>query len=103
MEQVLLVDGLTIGSPILSGGFHVEARIGDSVVIMATMDPPHPAATKASTYVYVDDVDAVYARAIAAGGRRGCRTDGPTLPRAQRDGLLETFGNISTYKGRNSN
>jgi PhnB protein len=51
----------------VSGGFHVKARIGDSVVVMAAMDPPYSAATKASTYVYVDDVDAVYARAIAAG------------------------------------
>jgi PhnB protein len=89
----------------VAGGFHVQARIGDSVVVMAAMDPPYPAATKASTYVYVDDVDAVYARAIAAGADT---VAGPKdQPYQERNATVrDSFGNIwyiSTYKGRNSN
>jgi PhnB protein len=88
----------------VSGGFHVQARIGDSVVVMAAMDQPYPAATKASTYVYVDDVDAVYARAIAAGA---IAVAGPTdQPYQERNATVrDSFGNIwyiSTYKGGNS-
>jgi PhnB protein len=89
----------------VSGGFHVQAKIGDSVVVLAAMDPPYQAATKASTYVYVDDVDAVYARAIAAGADT---VAGPKdQPYQERNATVrDSFGNIwyiSTYKGRNSN
>jgi PhnB protein len=88
----------------VAGGFHVQARIGDSVVVLAAMDPPYPAATKASTYVYVDDVDAVYARAIAAGADT---VAGPKeQPYQERNATVrDSFGNvwyISTYTGRNS-
>jgi len=48
-------------------GFHVEAKIGDSVIVMEVADPPHPSAKPASIYVYVEDVDAAYSRALAAG------------------------------------
>ena len=48
-------------------GFHVEAKIGDSMVVMEVSDPPHPGGKPASIYVYVDDVDASYQRALAAG------------------------------------
>jgi PhnB protein len=47
---------------------HVEVAIGDSVVVMEASDPPVAAATPASIYVYVADVDAAYARALEAGG-----------------------------------
>jgi PhnB protein len=85
----------------VSEGFHVQARIGDSVVVMAAMDPPYHAATKASTYVYVDDVDAVYARAIAAGA---AAVAGPAdQPYQERNATFrDSFGNtwyVSTYKG----
>lgn len=45
---------------------HAEARIGDSVVMMGEAGPewkPKPSCL----YLYVDDVDAVYLRAIQAG------------------------------------
>jgi len=42
-----------------------EMRIGDSVVMVASADVR--AAFPAFLYVYVDDADAVYARALAAG------------------------------------
>src|ERR1700730_6979047 len=47
--------------------FHIESQIGDSVVVLETGDPPPPCATPASVYVYVEDVDAAYKRAIEFG------------------------------------
>ena len=83
------------------GGFHVEARIGDSVVVMAAMEPPPDAATRASVYVYVEDVDQVYARAITAGATSLFE---PKNQRYQERsaGIKDSFGNIwyiATYQG----
>lgn len=50
------------GSPIM----HSEVRIGDSVVMLADATPEYPA-TPTMIYLYVDDVDAVYNRALQAG------------------------------------
>lgn len=85
----------------VAGGYQVIFQIGDSVVVLAAMEPPYPAATKASIYVYVENVDAVYERALAAGG---------TSVRAPKDqpyqernaALRDSFGNIwyiATYTG----
>jgi PhnB protein len=86
------------------GGFHVESKIGDSVVVMAAMDPPYEAATRASIYVYVDDVDATYSRAIAAGAASISEpADKPYQERAA--GIRDSFGNIwyiATYIGQAS-
>ena len=46
---------------------HAEARIGDSLVMLGQSSqqwPPQPAAL----YLWVDDVDAAYAKALQAGG-----------------------------------
>src|ERR1700694_2761993 len=64
--------GVELERNVMPGGFHVETQIGDAVVVMAAMEPPYPDATLASVYVYVDNVDAVYARAIAAGAQAPC-------------------------------
>ncbi len=45
---------------------HAEARIGDSVVMMGSASDQVPK-IGASIYVYVDDTDATYRRALAAG------------------------------------
>ena len=46
---------------------HAEIQIGDSIVMMG--DPmPSQAPMPAQLYVYVKDVDAVYKKALAAGG-----------------------------------
>jgi PhnB protein len=45
---------------------HAECRIGDSVVMLFDAKPDWPA-TPAFLRLYVDDCDAVYARALAAG------------------------------------
>src|SRR5262245_42278285 len=47
--------------------FHIEARIGDSVIVLETGDPPNRDATPGSIYVYVPDVDAAYGRALEKG------------------------------------
>lgn len=51
--------------------FHIESRIGDSVVVLETGDPPHPSATVDSVYVYVEDVDAL---AVTPGAGVPCRS-----------------------------
>jgi PhnB protein len=82
-------------------GFHVEARIGDSMLVLVAMDPPYAEATRASTYVYVDDVDATYERAIAAGASSVARPEQkPYQERAAS--VKDSFGNtwyLATYTG----
>jgi uncharacterized glyoxalase superfamily protein PhnB len=46
---------------------HAEVRIGDSIVMMGGAQPDWPP-SPAHLYVYLDDVDAAYARALRAGG-----------------------------------
>jgi PhnB protein len=82
-------------------GYHVEAKIGDSMVVMEVGDPPHPGGTPASIYVYIDDVDAAYQRALAAGATSvAVPEDKPYQERAA--GIKDSFGNtwwIATYTG----
>lgn len=51
------------------GFLHLEMGIGDSILTLSMWkkEPP-PGANTASTYVYVEDADSAYARALAAGG-----------------------------------
>ena len=85
----------------LPGGFHVQAQIGDSVMVLSAMDPPYEEATRGSVYVYVPDVDASYQRALAAGATSIAQpTDKPWKGRAAV--VKDAFGNtwyIETYKG----
>jgi PhnB protein len=85
----------------LPNGFHVQAQIGDSVVVLSAMDPPYAEATKGSVYVYVEDVDATYKRVIAAGATSlNSPSDKPWHGRSA--GVKDSFGNvwyIETYKG----
>lgn len=82
-------------------GFHVEAKIGDSMVVMEVSDPPHPSGKPASIYVYIDDVDAAYQRALAAGATSvAAPEDKPYQERGA--GVKDSFGNtwwIATYMG----
>ena len=51
---------------------HVELTIGDGVVVVEAGElPPEHKPTEASVYVYVEDVDAVYERAVEAGALYG--------------------------------
>jgi PhnB protein len=82
-------------------GLHVEVKIGDSMVVMEVSDPPHPGGKPASVYVYIDDVDAAYQRALAAGATSvAAPEDKPYQERAA--GVKDSFGNtwwIATYTG----
>jgi PhnB protein len=80
--------------------FHVEAAIGDSVIVLEVGDPPAASAAPASIYVYVPDVDAAYGRALEAGAREiSPPEDKPYDERAA--GVKDGFGNtwwIATYR-----
>ncbi len=47
---------------------HAEVRVGDSVVMIGQAREPW-APKAANLYLYVEDVDAVYKRAVSAGGK----------------------------------
>ena len=79
--------------------FHVEAAIGDSVVVLEVADPPPAIAAPASVYVYVPDVDAAYGRALEAGAEEIAPPE--DKPYGERiAGVRDGFGNtwwIATY------
>jgi PhnB protein len=76
-----------------AGGIHAEVRIGDSMLMIggggAWSGEPMPA----TIYLYIDDVDSVYARAIQAGATSitepGDRPYGDRL-----GGVKDRFGNV---------
>jgi uncharacterized glyoxalase superfamily protein PhnB len=47
---------------------HAQIRIGDSTIMVTDARNPKPTAAIASFYVYVEDTDATYRRALQAGG-----------------------------------
>ena len=75
-------------------GFHIEAKIGDSVIVLEVGEfPPNVSLTRASIYVYVPDVDAAYRRALAAGATSiAPPEDKPYQERAA--GVKDSFGNV---------
>jgi PhnB protein len=81
-------------------GFHIETKIGDSIVVLEVGDPPHPGGTRASIYVYVEDVDAAYKRALEAGATSvGAPSDKQYQERSA--GIKDSYGNtwyIASYK-----
>ena len=66
------------------------------------MEAPYAEASRASIYVYVDDIDATYERAIAAGASSLAKpTDRPFQER--NAAVKDAFGNIwylATYLGK---
>lgn len=72
------------------GRLHAELRIGDSIVMIgAGPGDGNPAAL----HVFVDDCDAVFARAIAAGAKN--LGDPADRPYGERSGFVEDpFGNV---------
>jgi PhnB protein len=81
--------------------FHIEARIGDSMIMLETGDPPHPEGTPSSIYLYLPDVDGAYRRALEQGASSvEAPEDKPYQERAAA--VRDSFGNIwyiSTYRG----
>jgi PhnB protein len=47
---------------------HAEVRVGDSVLMLADTSTEYPV-TRIGSYLYVDDVDATYRKALASGGQ----------------------------------
>jgi PhnB protein len=87
--------------PAGNNGFHIEAKIGDSMLVLEAGNPPHPGGTQASVYVYVEDVDAAYNRALEAGATSIIAPENkPYQERAA--GVKDTYGNtwwLATYTG----
>jgi PhnB protein len=81
--------------------FHIEAQIGDSIIVLETGDPPHPNGTPGSIYIYVPDVDAAYKLALQRGAESVVAPE--DKPYQERNaGVRDTYGNmwwISTYVG----
>jgi PhnB protein len=76
--------------------FHIEAQIGDSVIVLETGDPPSSDGHPGSIYVYVSDVDAAYARALQHGATSVQEpTDKPYQER--QAGVRDSFGNLCGY------
>ncbi len=75
---------------------HAEVRIGDSPVMVA--DPTGPAAAfgpmPASIYLYVTDCDAVYQRAIQAGGTSVMEVRDIPFNGERYGGVRDPTGNI---------
>ena len=82
-------------------GAHVELAIGDSVLVVEAGElPPTVEPESASVYVYVEDVDEAYRRAIAGGADS---IHEPTeQPYGERSCGFNAFGNtwwVATYTG----
>jgi len=81
---------------------HVAYRIGDSVVLIeAGALPPKVSPWTGAVYVYVEDVDAIYDRALKLGAKSVAKPeDKPYQERSA--GFKDTGGNtwwIATYTG----
>lgn len=81
---------------------HVELAIGDSVLVVeAGALPPSVTPTVASVYVYVEDVDAAYARALEAGATAVAAPEDKHY--AERGAAFQDAGGntwyVSTYTG----
>ncbi|MGI9431330.1 MAG: VOC family protein [Myxococcota bacterium] len=73
--------------------FHLEFQIGDSVLVMELADPPHASGMPGSTYVYVPDVDASHAAALAAGASEVSAPEAKPYGERQ-SGVRDEYGNI---------
>jgi PhnB protein len=82
--------------------FHVELRIGDSVVVVEAGDlPPDHVAWTNAVYVYVADVDAVFERARTLGATVIAEVEDKPYQERQ-GGFTDAGGNtwwVATYTG----
>jgi PhnB protein len=82
-------------------GLHVETRIEDSMLVIEAGEfPPGVTPTRASVYVYVEDVDEAYKRALELGAKSVSEPE--DKPYEERGaGVQDSFGNIwwiATYR-----
>lgn len=74
-----------------AGGTHLEVKIGDSMLMLGSGGTWSGQSLPAALYLYVDDVDAVYERALHAGAS-------PLMPPSdepdgdRRGGVQDPFG-----------
>ena len=82
-------------------GFHIEARIGDSMIVLEAADPPVAGGSISSIYVYVPDVDQAFKKALESGAKSVSEPeDKPYQERGA--GVRDGYGNtwwIATYTG----
>ena len=80
---------------------HVELVIGDSAVMVEAGElPAEHSPTSASVYVYVEDVDAAYRRAMEAGAEKIAEPE--DKPYGERGCGFRAYGNtwwVATYLG----
>jgi PhnB protein len=80
---------------------HVELAIGDSVVVVEAGDlPAETSPWTGSVYAYVEDVDAVHARALESGAKQLAPVQDKPYQERQ-GGFIDAAGNIwwvATYK-----
>ena len=83
--------------------FHVEMQVGDSVVVIEAGELPDEVKPwQASVYVYVEEVDAVFARAVELGGKVLAPVEDKPYQERQ-GGFLDAAGNtwwVATYQGK---
>lgn len=77
---------------------HAEIKIGDSIIMVN--DPMRPGPMPAAFYLYVDDADATYKRAVTAGA--SSQMEPPDMFWGDRVGVVkDPFGNlwsVATHK-----
>lgn len=71
---------------------HAEVRIGDSVLMLSEAGGEFQA-TRCAQYVFVEDVDGAYARALAAGAS-GLRSPSDQFYGNREAGVRDAWGNI---------
>lgn len=84
-----------------ASSFHLEARIEDAVLVLELGDPPHSEGKPGSIYVYVEDADAAYDRAIKHGARSIQKPEDKPYGERQA-GVRDSYGNIwwiATFRG----
>jgi len=76
-----------------AGGIHAEVRIGNSMVMIGGGGTWKGEPSPATLYLYIDDVDAAYTRALQAGATSISEpTDQPYGDRLA--GVKDSFGNV---------
>jgi len=76
-----------------AGGIHAEVRIGDSMVMIGGAGTWNGEPMPAAIYLYMNDVDAVYKRALQAGA--ASLSEPADQPYGDRiAGVKDSFGNV---------
>lgn len=82
-----------------AGGTHVEVQIGDSMLMIGG-NAPGSESVPASLFLYIDDVDAAYQSALAAGAT-SIIEPGENFQEERGAGVRDPFGN-SWFMARHS-